>query len=103
MCAEISHKERPGEDFNGRIAIIDSGNPNFDFRKAMILGATQSDSAFWYKLLTERDIRTKLDANSTNDQIPSAKLFYDTVGDINSALDELHTYAQSLISGGATE
>ena len=28
---------------------------------------------------------------------------YDLVGDISSALDELHGYAQSLVSGGATE
>lgn len=67
----------------------------------------------WVKLMPEHLVKnnylrkisliTSVDANSTNDQIPSAKLFYDTVGTINSALDELHTYAQSLISGGATE
>ena len=32
------------------------------------------------------------------------KAYVDTqIGDISSALDELHTYAQSLINGGATE
>lgn len=33
----------------------------------------------------------------------SNALFHDTIGDISSALDELHNYAQWLINGGAAE
>ena len=35
--------------------------------------------------------------------IAVAEAINESVGDIETALDELHTYAQSLISGGATE
>lgn len=44
---------------------------------------------------------SSVDENSTDVQVPSAKLFYDTVGDIETALDSIITIQDSII-GGAT-
>ncbi len=89
VCRSISNTERIGEDFEGRIAIIDSGSPSFSFEKAYILGAIQSDAAGWVELLTSRNIKTQVDKNSSNSQVPSAKLFYDTIGGIENLLEAL--------------
>lgn len=65
----------------------------------------------WEKLISEARVKnnylrkislvSSVDGDSTDNQIPSAKLFYDTVGNIESALDSIISMQNNLI-GGAT-
>ena len=94
-------------DFIGRIAVTNSGNPNWYFKKAYICGEHNNSYSKWFELLTEKNIQQEVDENSTDEQIPSAKAvksYVDNIVDsVNSALDEIHAYAQGIISGGVTE
>lgn len=47
-------------------------------------------------------ISTDIDENSTDEQIPSAKLFYDTVGNIETTLESIIAIQENFI-GGVTE
>ena len=48
---------------------------------------TQSDNKYFVK----ENIVTTVSGSSTDSEVPSAKLFYDTVGDIETALQTLNT------------
>lgn len=77
-----------GQDYEGRISIIRTGSPNWDFANAYILGAIQSGATSWYKLLTSKDIVKSVSSTSTDTQAPSAKLFYNTTQVLNGGIDE---------------
>ena len=56
-------------------------------------------------LLAEAPMPSKeiYDSDKLSTRPVSCKLFTEMIGDIETALDELHTYAQSLVSGGSAE
>jgi hypothetical protein len=59
------------------------------------------------KFVSTDNVDTKLNATSTNpvsNKAVSAEInsLNDKVGDIEAALDDLHTYAQEIVGGGTT-
>lgn len=58
----------------------------------------------WVKIgyIPTSSVSKQVNENSTDEQVPSAKLFYDTVGNIEAALDTIITTEQKLM-GGVTE
>ena len=58
------------------------GIPSTDMTSAVQKSLGKADTA-----LQSTDIVSSVDSSSTNSKAVGAKLFYDTIGDINSALD----------------
>lgn len=71
-----------GQDYEGRISIIRTGSPNWDFDKAYILGAIQSGATTWYKLLTDKDINVKVGENKQTAKLVSQNLLNEELNHI---------------------
>lgn len=76
--------EGDGQDYRGRISVTNTGNPNWQFDKAYILGAFQSGTTNWYKLLTEKDINVKSGENRRAAKLVSQNLLDEELADIRS-------------------
>lgn len=68
------------------------------------LADTENGIEYIWKELTNPEIITELSDDSTDEQVPSAKAVKSYVNSLidsmNASLDELHSYAQAIVSGG---